>query len=76
MKGRKVITLHLVLYALGALGTLYLIYESGAELADLLQKEELSWRRIIMSCVHLLIWLALEWVLIERCKDFYKERFK
>ena len=48
MKRRKNLTLRLVLYALGAVGTLYLIYESGAELAGLLQADSLSARRIAM----------------------------
>ncbi len=76
MKRRKNLTLRLVLYALGALGTLYLIYESGAELAGLLQADDLSVRRITMCVIHLLIWLGLEWALIEKCRDCYEERFK
>ena len=76
MKRRKNLTLRLVLYALGAVGTLYLIYESGAELAGLLQADSLSARRIAMSVIYLLIWLALEWALIEKCRDCYEERFK
>ena len=76
MKRRKTLTLRLVLYALGAVGTLYLIYESGAELAGLLQADSLSARRIAMSAIYLLIWLALEWALIEKCRDCYEERFK
>ena len=76
MKRRKTLTLRLVLYALGAVGTLYLIYESGAELAGLLQADSLSARRIAMNVIHLLIWLALEWALVEKCKDCYEERFK
>ena len=74
--GNKSLNMRIVLYALGAVGTLYLIYESGAELATSLREDDLSWRRIIMSFIHLLIWLGLEWVLIERCRDSYKERFK
>ena len=76
MKRRKNLTLRLVLYALGAVGTLYLIYESGAELAGLLQADDHSWRDIIMNCIYLLVWLALEWALIEKCRDCYEERFK
>ncbi len=76
MKRKKNLTLYLVLYALGALGTLYLIYENGAELVGLLQADDLSVRHIAMSVIHLLIWLALEWALIEKCRDCYEERFK
>ncbi len=76
MKRRKTLTLRLVLYALGAVGTLYLIYESGAELAGLLQADDMSARRIAMNVIYLLIWLALEWALVEKCKDCYEERFK
>ena len=76
MMGNKSLNMRIVLYALGAVGTLYLIYESGAELATSLREDDLSWRRIIMSFIYLLIWLGLEWVLIERCRDSYKERFK
>lgn len=76
MMGNKSLNMRIVLYALGAVGTLYLIYESGAELATSLREDDLSWRRIIMSFIYLLIWLGLEWVLVEKCKDCYEERFK
>lgn len=74
MKKTKYMTLRMALYALGALVTLYLIYESGAELVGSLQADDVPAFRIVRDVIHLLVWLALEWALAERCIDLYKER--
>ena len=74
MKRQPNLMLRLALYSLGALGALYLIYEDAAQLAACLQEDTLHWHEIARHAVLLLVWLGLEWALLDKCKNLYKEK--